>query len=114
MQQLTFIESVQKFVQQHEKWCCLFPSLNANANIKNFRHLLLDLPHRGRCLAPAPMAEVSPCRGERERRTGEHLTLLPTPVSRERSSLMRCIHRDNKVTIILCVAFQQVLYLEIF
>ena len=78
MQQLTFIESVQKFVRQHEKWCCLFPSLNANANIKNFRHLLLDLPQRGRCLAPAPMAEVSPCRGERGEQ-GSPLPCFPHP-----------------------------------
>ena len=34
-----------------------FPSLNANANIKNFRHLLLDVRGLGWLLAPAPVTE---------------------------------------------------------
>ena len=35
-----------------------FPSVNANADIKNFRHLLLDLRGSGGCwAAPAPVTE---------------------------------------------------------
>ena len=51
LKQLFFSGGVQKFVRQQEKWCCYFPSLNANANIKNFRHLLLDVRGLGWLLA---------------------------------------------------------------